>query len=722
MEISEGYGLKFRQPITSGGAVTGTLTNASDYFNWYAYWGTILSDHTGEAMRIKEGNVGIGTTAPAQKLQIDGSIYIRATTGNIGIGTWLPPVGLAVGAGAPSWTAAVKDQNDIYAAGDVEVDGALYVDGFIYGNGSKLTGVSSISGLTANNVSKANATGNGLIDSAIYDVNGNVGIGTTAPGQKLDVNGVVRGTSFLMPATTGGGTNTTALGRVNGAGGSITSNGNGSMASGYAYLVGGGGTQAILSSGLGSFAQGEAASNAGGTASMTSSGSGSVAFGYAAGSGTTASITSSGSGSMAGGAASPGTIVSSNWGSFAWGLAAGGGTLQATGMGSVALGENVQATADNAFALGNEFINPTASTFQVGFTSTPTLTVTAANVGIGTTAPAQKLEVDGSIYIPAAATGSNIGIGTWLPKVGLVVGAGAPSWTVAMANQNDAFVAGDVEVDGALYVDGFIYGNGSKLAGLSSSGTTISGLTANNVSKANATGNNFIDSAIYDVNGFVGIGTTAPAYPLQVNGDVSVAAAGTLRLGANRFAQSFGSTSNYIYTGDDGLYFLDSIATNFLVTILNGGNVGIGIAEPTAKLAVDGSVYVLDGNVGIGTTGPRAKLEIGGGSAFVQEKALSVAATIAVDWSQGNQQYVTLNQAGHTINLSNVVAGQMMRLILCQDGTGARTVTTWDASIDWSGGAAPTLTAAANKCDIIGFVATVSKGSLKVFGFPTKNF
>ena len=39
--------------------------------------------------------------------------------GNIGIGTVVPDVGLALGAGAPSWTVAMLNQNDIYADGDV---------------------------------------------------------------------------------------------------------------------------------------------------------------------------------------------------------------------------------------------------------------------------------------------------------------------------------------------------------------------------------------------------------------------------------------------------------------------------------------------------------------------------------------------------------------------------------------------------------------------------
>jgi len=119
---------------------------------------------------------------------LDGDLFVIASTGNIGIGTALPPVGLAIGAGTPSWTGAMTAKNDAYVTGDVEVDGALYVDGLLFGDGSKLTGITGlISGLTQNSVSKANAAGTGLVDSAIYNLGSNVGINDTTPAAGLVV-------------------------------------------------------------------------------------------------------------------------------------------------------------------------------------------------------------------------------------------------------------------------------------------------------------------------------------------------------------------------------------------------------------------------------------------------------------------------------------------------------------------------------------------------------
>ena len=79
---------------------------------------------------------------------------------------------------------------------------------------------------------------------------------------------------------------------------------------------------------------------------------------------------------------------------------------------------------------------------------------------------------------------------------------------------------------------------------------------------------------------------------------------------------------------------------------------------------------------------------------------LSDGATIGVDWSDGATQYVVLGATGRTVTFSNPVEGTVYRLIVIQDGTGSRTITTWP-TIKWAGGTAPTLTTTLNKADII---------------------
>ncbi len=154
---------------------------------------------------------------------------------------------------------------------------------------------------------------------------------------------------------------------------SMTSSGD-SMAGGLANEAG-----KISANGYGSIALGYAEDNG----LLASSGYGSIALGYEGGPNATSGIQSTGYGSFAAGLNYGAGIKSSGWGSVAMGYSPDGGTpLISSGTASVALGQSVQATADNAFALGSNFTNSTPSTFKVGFGSTPTLSVSATQVNV----------------------------------------------------------------------------------------------------------------------------------------------------------------------------------------------------------------------------------------------------------------------------------------------------------------------------------------------------
>lgn len=112
-----------------------------------------------------------------------------------------------------------------------------------------------------------------------------------------------------------------------------------------------------------------------------------------------------------------------------------------------------------------------------------------------------------------------------------------------------------------------------------------------------------------------------------------------------------------------------------------------------------------DGKVGVATSTPQRDLSVEG-SVYSDECDLADGATVTMDLANCNQGRVTLT-ANRIIALSNETdaEGQTIRLVICQDGSGSHTITSWDSNIRWAGGSAPTLTTTANKCDVIaGFV------------------
>ncbi|MGH7249915.1 MAG: hypothetical protein ACREGC_02990, partial [Minisyncoccia bacterium] len=148
---------------------------------------------------LVEGNVGLGSLSPGQQLDVQGTVRMTGLTltnngasdgfvlvGNsIGIGTWMSASTLP----ATSQWAGITGLNIYYSYPGANV-----------GIGTSL---SSSTLDVANNVSIGTsyagyitAPNNGLL------VQGNVGIGSTAPGQALDVTGTVRTTGFAMSGQT----------------------------------------------------------------------------------------------------------------------------------------------------------------------------------------------------------------------------------------------------------------------------------------------------------------------------------------------------------------------------------------------------------------------------------------------------------------------------------------------------------------------------------------
>ncbi|MBK7055617.1 MAG: tail fiber domain-containing protein [Leptospiraceae bacterium] len=175
---------------------------------------------------------------------------------------------------------------------------------------------------------------------------------------------------------------------------------------------------------------------------------------------------------------------------------------------------------------------------------------TAGNVGIGTSAPANTLDVGGSLSVTGGSS-------SYLQFINPNVSASLKSWRISNQGGN-----GDLYFD--KYADSSTYLRTSMF---------IAGNTGN-----------------------VGIGTTSPSYPLQISGDISVTNNGVLRFGSAG-AVGFTSGTNVLSIGggvtgrvvicngnasscDTGINVINSGGANF---------VGIGTTTPSQLLTVNGT-------------------------------------------------------------------------------------------------------------------------------------
>lgn len=86
------------------------------------------------------------------------------------------------------------------------------------------------------------------------------------------------------------------------------------------------------------------------------------------------------------------------------------------------------------------------------------------------------------------------------------------------------------------------------------------------------------------------------------------------------------------------------------------------------------------------------------------DQTLAQAATINWDCNSGGIASITLNQVGHTMAApTNPKKGTYVLHVL-QDGTGSRTISTWNAVFKWPGATPPVLSTGASKRDILTFV------------------
>jgi hypothetical protein len=327
------------------------------------------------------------------------------------------------------------------------------------------------------------------------------------------------------------------------------------------------------------------------------------------------------------------------------------------------------------------------------------------NVGIGTTSPAVKLDVAGSIrnapdnssymYIgrySAGYGGSVLNTSGGSTFLGLQIegsekmridssgNVGIGVSTVDTALGTKLHVAGTIRTDtGSAGANPAIVFDHDNFADADANYIALDRTSEAMRFHVNASERMRIDSS-----GNVGIGTTSPASKAHIvgssNDTVSQANANLNIEGTGGNGIVVGTISSSPYSSYLQSGFVDNFGTATYPISLNpsGGNVGIGTSSPAKQLHITKA----------------AKADIG---------TLTDGATITPDFDANQNFSVTLGGNRTLANPSNIDAGQTGSIFVVQDGTGSRTLS-FGSYWKFAGGTAPTLSTAAGSVDRIDYI------------------